>query len=63
MSRDPVERLEKLVARLLNERTELLQCQRVLTDERDRLLTDRARISGELESILTKLERLEGGER
>ena len=60
MSQDPVERLEKLVARLLDERAELLQCKQSLTDERDRLQADRARISGELDSILTKMDRLEG---
>lgn len=52
MGSDEIERLEKLVDRLLRERTELLQ-------RNDALTSEQARISGELDSLLAKLDRLE----
>lgn len=61
MSQDVVARLEKLVDRLLGERRELQQRNQVLTEELDRLQADRHRIGSDLDKVLNKLDRLEGG--
>jgi hypothetical protein len=53
-------RLEELVERLLNERTEFLRNNRELVGERDRLVVDRNRVHAELGELLVKLDRLEG---
>jgi hypothetical protein len=53
-----IKRLEELVDQLLTERVELQACNQKLTDECDVLTQDRARVSGELDKLLGKLERL-----
>ena len=60
MSLESLARLEKLVDRLLAERVEMQERNRALSDERDRLVQDRTRVSNELDKLLDKLERLEG---
>lgn len=60
MALETIARLEKLIDRLLAERIELQGRNRELSEERDRLIEDRARVSGELGKLLEKLELLEG---
>jgi len=60
VSLESLARLEKLVDRLLAERVEMQERNRALSDERDRLVQDRTRVSNELDILLDKLERLEG---
>ena len=60
MALEVIKRLEKLVDRLLSERADLQESNRVITAERDRLLQDRSRVTEELDKLLDKLERLEG---
>jgi len=55
-----ITQLEELVDRLLTERVELQDRNRDLSEERDRLVEDRLRVSGELDELLKKLDRLEG---
>jgi len=55
-----ITQLEELVDRLLAERGELQDRNRDLSEERDRLVKDRLRVSGELDELLKKLDRLEG---
>jgi hypothetical protein len=49
-------RLEELVDRLLNERAELVQRNRALSSEFDRLAADRDRVTAELAKIIAKLD-------
>jgi predicted nuclease with TOPRIM domain len=60
VSLEAIARLEELVERLLAERVELQERNRILTGECDRLVQDRSRVSNELDRLLDKLERLEG---
>jgi hypothetical protein len=60
VSLESLARLEKLVDRLLAERVEMQERNRALSDECDRLVQDRTRVSNELDKLLDKLERLEG---
>ena len=60
MSLEAIARLEELVDRLLVERVDLQERNRGLTEERDRLVKDRTRISDELDKLLQKLEKLAG---
>ena len=60
MSLEAIARLEELVDRLLTERTELQERNRALSGECDRLVQDRTRVRDALDSLLDKLERLEG---
>jgi hypothetical protein len=53
-------RLEELVDRLLNERAVLVQKNRALTSEFDRLAADRDRVTAELAKIIAKLDSLGG---
>jgi vacuolar-type H+-ATPase subunit I/STV1 len=57
---EAIARLEELVDRLLVERVDLQERNRGLTEERDRLVKDRTRISDELDKLLQKLEKLAG---
>jgi len=57
---EAITRLEELVDRLLAERVELQERNRELSQERDRLVKDRSRVSDELGLLLEKLDRLEG---
>ena len=59
MFADEIVRLEALVERLLKERSDLLQRNAVLAGERDRFSNERARVAGELDSLLAKLDCLE----
>lgn len=63
MTLEVIARLEELVNRLLAERVELQGRNRELGAECDRLIQDRARVSCELDSLLDKLEALEGKSR
>lgn len=60
MTGEAITRLEELVDRLLAERVELQERNRELSQERDRLVKDRSRVSDELGLLLEKLDRLEG---
>ena len=60
MALEAIARLEELVDRLLTERVELQNRNRELTVECDRLISDRSRVSDELDKLLAKLEGLEG---
>ena len=60
MALEAIARLEELVDRLLTERVELQGRNRELTVECDRLISDRSRVSDELDKLLAKLEGLEG---
>lgn len=53
-------RLEELVDHLLNERAALVQRNRALTSEFDRLAADRDRVTAELAKIIAKLDTLGG---
>jgi len=57
---EAIERLEKLVDRLLSDRADLQELNMEVTAERDRLLRDRSRVTDELDKLLDKVERLEG---
>jgi len=57
---EAIARLEKLVGQLLTERVELQERNQELTTECDRLIQDRSRVCDELDSLLGKLEHLEG---
>jgi len=57
---EAIARLEKLVEQLLTERVELQERNQELTAEGDRLIQDRSRVCDELDSLLGKLEHLEG---
>jgi chromosome segregation ATPase len=60
VSLEAIARLEKLVDRLLAERAELQKRSNELSEECDRLIQDRSRVSDELEKLLDKLADLEG---
>lgn len=60
MALEAIARLEELVDQLLTERIELQERNRELSEECDRLLQDRSRVSDELDKLLDKLEHLEG---
>ena len=60
MALEAIARLEKLVGQLLTERVELQERNQELTVECDRLVQDRSRVCDELDSLLGKLEHLEG---
>ena len=60
MALEAIERLEKLVDRLLSDRADLQELNMEVTAERDRLLRDRSRVTDELDKLLDKVERLEG---
>ena len=60
MALEAIARLEKLVGQLLTERVELQERNQGLTVECDRLVQDRSRVCDELDSLLGKLEHLEG---
>jgi uncharacterized protein (UPF0335 family) len=57
---EAIERLEKLVDRLLSDRADLQELNMEVTAERDRLVRDRSRVTDELDKLLDKVERLEG---
>jgi len=57
---EAIARLEKLVGQLLTERVDLQERNQELTAECDRLIQDRSRVCDELDSLLGKLEHLEG---
>jgi hypothetical protein len=57
---EAIAQLEKLVDQLLAERIEQQDRNRELTAECERLITDRSRVSDELDKLLGKLEGLEG---
>jgi hypothetical protein len=57
---EAIKRLEKLVDQLLSDRADQQERNREITTERDRLLQDRSRVTGELDKLLDKLEHLEG---
>ena len=63
MALEVIARLEELVDRLLSERVELQQRNAILAGERDRLMQDRTRVSDDLDKLLDKLGRLQGGDR
>ena len=60
MALEAIARLEKLIEQLLTERVELQERNQKLTAECDRLIHDRSRVCDELDSLLGKLEHLEG---
>ena len=60
MALEAIARLEKLVGQLLTERVDLQERNQELTTECDRLIQDRSRVCDELDSLLGKLEHLEG---
>ena len=60
MALEAIARLEKLVEQLLTERVELQERNQELTAECERLIQDRSRVCDELDSLLGKLEHLEG---
>ena len=60
MALEAIARLEKLVEQLLAERVDLQERNQELTAECDRLIQDRSRVCDELDSLLGKLEHLEG---
>ena len=60
MALEAIERLEKLVDRLLSDRADLQELNMEVTAERDRLVRDRSRVTDELDKLLDKVERLEG---
>jgi chromosome segregation ATPase len=60
VSLEAIARLEELVDQLLAERVELRERNQKLTEECDRLVNDRTRVSSELDKLLNKLEKLEG---
>ena len=60
MALEAIARLEKLVEQLLTERVELQERNQELTAEGGRLIQDRSRVCDELDSLLGKLEHLEG---
>lgn len=60
MALEAIARLEKLVEQLLTERVDLQERNQELTAECDRLIQDRSRVCDELDSLLGKLEHLEG---
>ncbi len=60
MTLESIARLEKLVDRLLAERIEQQDRNRELTAECERLISDRSRVSDELDKLLGKLESLGG---
>ena len=60
MALEAIARLEKLVGQLLTERVALQERNQELTTECDRLIQDRSRVCDELDSLLGKLEHLEG---
>ncbi len=61
MAVDAIVQLEKLVDQLLAERANLQGHNRDLTEECDRLVKDRSRVSAELDKLLAKLKSLEEG--
>ena len=60
MTLESIARLEKLVDQLLAERIEQQDRNRELTAECERLISDRSRVSDELDKLLGKLESLGG---
>ena len=60
MTLEAIAQLEKLVGQLLTERVALQERNQELTTECDRLIQDRSRVCDELDSLLGKLEHLEG---
>ena len=60
MALEAIARLEKLVDQLLTERIELQERNQQLTAESDRLIQDRSRVCDDLDTLLGKLEHLEG---
>lgn len=61
MALEAIARLEVLVDQLLAERIALQSRNRELVTECESLLQDRSRVRDELDNLLDKLERLEGG--
>lgn len=63
MDLELIARLEQMIDRLLAERSELQRRNRDLAGELDRLRAERLRIGGEIDGVLSRLDRLEEGGR